>query len=171
MDTSLIIALIGVVSTIAGFFFGRRKRHAETIGYELSHMQKAIQVWKEVADYQSSEIATLRKEIDDLKKELHNVEKMYSEQNKGKSKSIDKIKSEIEASLLEKLAPIITQPIENVVHSNKAVQQETKTAISEAVMELTNIVTSLKEDNTKQFHKFEKKLMKIELQITKNQTQ
>jgi LPXTG-motif cell wall-anchored protein len=62
MDTSVIIALIGVVSTIAGFLFGRRKRHAETIGYELSNMQKAIQVWKEVADYQSSEIASLRKE-------------------------------------------------------------------------------------------------------------
>jgi hypothetical protein len=38
-------------------------------------------------------------------------------------------------------------------------------------MELTSIVTSLKEDNIKQFHDFEKKLMKIELQITKNQKQ
>jgi len=171
MDTSLIIALIGVVSTVCGFLFGRRKRHAETIGYELNNMQKAIQVWKEVAEYQTGEIASLRTEIDNLKKELLNVEKMYREHNSGKTKNIEKLKSEIEASLLEKLAPIITQPIENVVHSNKAVQQETKTAICEAVLELTSIVTSLKEDNTKQFHDFEKKLLKIELQITKNQQQ
>ena len=70
MDTSIIIALIGVVSTVCGFLFGRRKRHAETIGYELNKMQKAIQVWKEVAEYQTGEIASLRTEIDNLKRIL-----------------------------------------------------------------------------------------------------
>ena len=175
METSIIIALLGIISSIAGFMVGRRKRHAEVVGYELSNMQKAIQVWKEVADYQSGEIATLRKEIDDLKKELSNVDLKYRERFAGKTMEarevIKKAKGEIEASLLEKLAPIITQSIENVIHSNKAVQQETKTAISNAVIELTQIVTSLKEDNMRQFHDFEKKLLNIQIQITKNQEQ
>ena len=89
MDTSLIIALIGVVTTVAGFLFGSRKRKAEVVGQELSNMQKAIQVWKEVAEFQTSEIASLRKEIDDLKKELSGVERMYREQHSGKLKAIE----------------------------------------------------------------------------------
>jgi polyhydroxyalkanoate synthesis regulator phasin len=136
-------------------------------------MQQAIQVWKEVAEYQTGEITNFRKEIDQLKKELANVEQKYRERFAGKKTVvhdvIKKAKGEVEASVLEKLAPIITQSIENVVHSNKAVQQETKTAISNAVLELTSIVTSLKENNMQQFHDFEKKLLNIELQITKNQ--
>jgi cell division protein FtsB len=79
MDTSLIIALLGVVSSIAGFLLGRRRRHAEVVGQELSNMQKAIQVWKEVAEYQTTEIATLRREINDLKKEMYGMEQMYRE--------------------------------------------------------------------------------------------
>jgi LPXTG-motif cell wall-anchored protein len=77
MDTSIIVALMGVVSSLAGFLFGRRKRHAEEIGQELSNMQQAIQVWKEVAEYQSGEIAALRTEINHVKKELSDVERMY----------------------------------------------------------------------------------------------
>ena len=77
MDTSLVIAIIGVVSTFTGFVVGRRKRQAEVVGHELSNMQKAIQVWKEVAEYQSGEIAALHKEINDLKKKLTKVEQKY----------------------------------------------------------------------------------------------
>jgi len=122
MDTSLIIALIGVVSTIAGFLFGSRKRQAEAIGYELNNVQKAIQVWKEVAEYQTSEIASLRAEINELKEELNNLEKMHRKQCTGAN-------------------------------------------VTKAVMEFTNIVSSLK-DKTIQFHDLEKN---IELQISKNQ--
>jgi len=124
MDTSLIIALIGVVSTIAGFLFGSRKRQAEAIGYELCNMQKAIQVWKEVAEYQTTEISSLRAEINDLKSELNDLEKMHRKQCTG-------------------------------------------AYIAQAVTELTNIVSSLK-DSTTQFHDLEKN---IELQISKNQKQ
>jgi len=42
-------------------------------------MQKAIQVWKEVAEYQTGEISTLRREIDELKKEMICMERMYRE--------------------------------------------------------------------------------------------
>jgi septal ring factor EnvC (AmiA/AmiB activator) len=79
MDTSLIIAIIGAVSTIAGFFAGRRKRQVEIVGKELDNIQKAIQVWKDVTEYQTDEIVKLREEIDNLKKELSKVEKMYRE--------------------------------------------------------------------------------------------
>jgi len=84
MDTSVIIAILGVVSTFTGFMAGRRKRRAEVIGHELSNMQKAIQVWKEVAEYQSGEIAALHKEINDLKKKLAKVEQKYRERFKEK---------------------------------------------------------------------------------------
>ena len=82
MDTSIIIALLGVVSSFAGYMLGSRRRKAECVGYELNNMQKAIQVWKEVAEYQAVEIATLRREIDDLKKELANIELKYRRQTK-----------------------------------------------------------------------------------------
>jgi len=85
MDTSLIIALLGIVSSISGFMLGRRKRQAEVVGQELSNMQKAIQVWKEVAEYQSGEIASLHKEIDALKRKLAKVEEKYRERFKEKS--------------------------------------------------------------------------------------
>ena len=77
MDTSVIIALLGVVSSVSSFMFGRRKRHVEVVGQELSNMQKAIQVWKDVAEYQTGEIATLRGEINNLKKELLEIERLY----------------------------------------------------------------------------------------------
>ena len=77
MDTSIIIALLGIVSSVTSFMFGRRKRQAEVVGHELSNMQKAIQVWKEVAEYQTGEISTLRGEINNMKKELADVERLY----------------------------------------------------------------------------------------------
>ena len=85
MDTSVIIAILGIVSSFSGFMLGRRKRQAEVVGQELSNMQKAIQVWKEVAEYQSGEIAALHKEIDALKKKLAKVEEKYRERFKEKS--------------------------------------------------------------------------------------
>jgi len=81
MDTSLIIALLGILSSIVGFLFGRRKHHAETVGNELENMQKAIQVWKEVAEYQTAEISTLRGEINELKRELSGVERLFRNQS------------------------------------------------------------------------------------------
>jgi hypothetical protein len=79
IDKSIIIALIGIVSSIVGFLAGRRKRHIEIVGGELDNIKKAIQVWKEVTEYQSDEIAKLRLDIGELKKELAGVEKMYRE--------------------------------------------------------------------------------------------
>ena len=79
MDASVVIALLGIASSFISFMFGRRQRHAKTVGQELSNMQQAIQVWKEVAEYQTSEIATLRKEINDMKKEMYDVERKYRE--------------------------------------------------------------------------------------------
>ena len=80
MDTSVIIALLGIASSIAGFMFGSRKRHAETVGSELENMQKAIQVWKEVAEYQTEEISTLRGEINEFKRQLTGVERLFRNQ-------------------------------------------------------------------------------------------
>jgi hypothetical protein len=80
MDTSIIIAFLGIVSSIVGFIFGRRKRHVEVVGPELSNMQQAIQVWKEVAEYQTGEISTLRNEINELKRQLSGVERLFRHQ-------------------------------------------------------------------------------------------
>ena len=79
METSVIIALLGIASSIGSFMAGRRKRHADAVGQELSNMQKAIHVWKEVAEYQTREITKLRMEIEELKKELSKVEQKYRE--------------------------------------------------------------------------------------------
>jgi septal ring factor EnvC (AmiA/AmiB activator) len=80
METSVIIALIGLITSIGGFHAGRRMRRAETVGKELDNMQKAIQQWKDIAEYQTGEICALRKEIDALKKEISSVERMHREQ-------------------------------------------------------------------------------------------
>jgi len=80
-----ITAITGLVSSFAGFFFGHRKRRVETTGDELRNMQLVIQVWREVADSQSAEVATLRTEIVALRKEM---KEMHRETESLKSEII-----------------------------------------------------------------------------------
>jgi hypothetical protein len=79
MNTSIIIALIGLLTSIGGYLAGRRMRRAETVGKELDNMQKAIREWKSIAEYQTEEICTLRCEINALKTEILNMERLYRE--------------------------------------------------------------------------------------------
>lgn len=80
MDISaIIIAVLGAGGTFGGFFFGRRTRQAVAVGQELDNMQKAISTWKEIVEFQSKEVIDLRSEINNLKKELINVEHKYIE--------------------------------------------------------------------------------------------
>jgi hypothetical protein len=79
MDTTVIIAVIGLLTSIGGYLAGRRMHRAETVGRELDNMQKAIREWKSIAEYQTEEICTLRREINALKTEILNMERLYRE--------------------------------------------------------------------------------------------
>jgi septal ring factor EnvC (AmiA/AmiB activator) len=78
MDTSIIVAIIGTGTTfiagVFGFIFGGRRRKAEVVGIEMDNMQKAISSWKEIVDYQTTEIITLRSEITALRSQIGKLE-------------------------------------------------------------------------------------------------
>lgn len=70
--------LIPILTTIAGafsgWFFGRRKQQAEAVMNELETVEKAVSIWRQIAQdlqkemaSQSEQIAKMRTEIDALR--------------------------------------------------------------------------------------------------------
>lgn len=66
MDTSLIVALLGVVVSVISWFAGRSERKVKIRSIELDNVKK---VW-EIVNYQTSQIEELQKEVISLRNEI-----------------------------------------------------------------------------------------------------
>lgn len=69
MDKSLIIAVIGLAGTIVAYIFGRGKAVAETKKTELDAVEKAIAIWRRLAEDLSGKVTALQVEVDKLREE------------------------------------------------------------------------------------------------------
>jgi predicted RNase H-like nuclease (RuvC/YqgF family) len=77
--TELIIAIIGLFTTIIGSFItwlvSRRKNNAEVNALELQNAQQVVNLWKDLYDELNKKVIGLEEEIAKLREELENIEK------------------------------------------------------------------------------------------------
>ena len=65
-----------IISGISGFFgwlVGRGKEKVEIQGSEITNVQEAIKIWREMATDMKAEVAELKEKIDTLTTEVHTL--------------------------------------------------------------------------------------------------
>lgn len=91
--TTLLAPIITtIVGAFAGWFFGRRKQQAEAVMNELETVEKAVAIWRQIAqdlkaemELQSKQILSLRTEVEELRKDnaglLQELKRIKKNQN------------------------------------------------------------------------------------------
>lgn len=69
MDNGIIIAVAGLATTVVAYVFGRGKAAAETKKTELDAVEKAITIWRQLAEDLSAKVTALQVEVDKLREE------------------------------------------------------------------------------------------------------
>jgi predicted RNase H-like nuclease (RuvC/YqgF family) len=72
------VIMPAIVSAITGFFgwiIGRRKENVEIQGTEITNVQEAIKIWREMATDMKEEVEELKHKIDLLTTEVHTLRK------------------------------------------------------------------------------------------------
>lgn len=65
-----------IISAFTGFFgwlIGRNKEKVEIQGSEITNVQEAIKIWREMATDMKAEVAELKEKIDTLTTEVHTL--------------------------------------------------------------------------------------------------
>lgn len=69
-----------IVPSITGFFgalvtwlFGRKKEGVEVQSTEITNVQEAIKIWREMATDLKAEVADLKEKVETLTTEIHNL--------------------------------------------------------------------------------------------------
>ncbi len=71
---NIIEGLIGAGGgTIIGFVAGRRKENAEVKGTELDNIEKAVKMWREMAEELKGQVEDLSQKVDTLMAEVHDL--------------------------------------------------------------------------------------------------
>ena len=83
MTTEVIIALIGVLSTITGswtsWFFARKKYNSEVDNNLIENMQKSLEFYKKLSDDNKSRLDEALKRNDQLEKEMFQLRQQVFE--------------------------------------------------------------------------------------------
>lgn len=93
IETLLIPFLTSIAGAFSGWFFGRRKQTAEAVQSELESVEKAVSIWREIAQdlkkemaeqgvqiqKLQDEVATLRRDNARLLSELKQIKKAQNE--------------------------------------------------------------------------------------------
>ena len=71
MDIQIILGILALAGTASGYLFGKRKNRADAQGSELDNVDKAVTIWRKLAEdlekKMTSEIDSLRKENEELR--------------------------------------------------------------------------------------------------------
>ncbi len=67
--------IISFITALITWGFTRKKQEQETISTELDNVEKATQIWRELAQDLKKQIDQLQKEMNELKKEVHTYRK------------------------------------------------------------------------------------------------
>jgi septal ring factor EnvC (AmiA/AmiB activator) len=94
IETLFIPFLTSIAGAFSGWFFGRRKQTAEAVQSELESVEKAVSIWREIAQdlkkemaeqgvqiqKLQNEVATLRRDNARLLTELKQIKKVQNQQ-------------------------------------------------------------------------------------------
>lgn len=95
LETLLIPTILTFLAGFSGWFFGRRKQTAEAVQSELTSVEQAVTIWREIAQdlkkelteqgvqiqKLQDEIATLRRDNARLLSELKQIKRVQSQQS------------------------------------------------------------------------------------------
>lgn len=77
--------LTPIVTLIGGFILGKRKRNAEAVLTEVETIDKAITIWRQLAQDLKKEVDDLRNIVEDLKEENEKLKFEISELKNSRS--------------------------------------------------------------------------------------
>jgi predicted RNase H-like nuclease (RuvC/YqgF family) len=66
-------AIISSITGIFGWFVGKNKEQVEIQGSEITNVQEAIKIWREMATDMKAEVAELKEKIELLTTEVHTL--------------------------------------------------------------------------------------------------
>jgi predicted RNase H-like nuclease (RuvC/YqgF family) len=72
-DEVIIPAITGFFGALVTWLFGRKKEGVEVQGTEITNVQEAIKIWREMATDLKAEVADLKDKVDTLTTEIHNL--------------------------------------------------------------------------------------------------
>jgi predicted RNase H-like nuclease (RuvC/YqgF family) len=73
-DKDLVIpGLFSALSGLFGWLIGRKKENVEIQGSEITNVQEAIKIWREMATDMKAEVADLKEKVETLTTEIHNL--------------------------------------------------------------------------------------------------
>jgi regulator of replication initiation timing len=72
-DEVIVPALTGFFGALVTWLFGRKKEKIEVESSEITNVQEAIKIWREMATDLKSEVAELKIKVDSLTTEIHNL--------------------------------------------------------------------------------------------------
>lgn len=70
MTESVILATIGLISTVLGYFYGRKKSNAEVKALETDNDKEIFSTYKTELEYFSTQLELCRNEIKELRTEI-----------------------------------------------------------------------------------------------------
>lgn len=69
----LIPATTGLFGSLVTWLFGRKKEKIEVQSSEITNVQEAIKIWREMATDLKAEVADLKDKVESLTTEIHNL--------------------------------------------------------------------------------------------------
>jgi len=73
-DKDLILpSLFSAIAGIFGWLVGKRKENVEVQGNEITNVQEAIKIWREMATDMKAEVADLKEKVETLTTEIHTL--------------------------------------------------------------------------------------------------
>ena len=72
-EAIVIPGVTGLFGSLITWLFGRKKEKIEVESSEITNVQEAIKIWREMATDLKSEVAELKIKVDSLTTEIHNL--------------------------------------------------------------------------------------------------
>ena len=69
----IVPALTGFFGALVTWLFGRKKEGVEVQSTEITNVQEAIKIWREMATDLKAEVADLKDKVETLTTEIHNL--------------------------------------------------------------------------------------------------
>ena len=72
-DEVILPAITGFFGALVTWLFGRKKEGVEVQSTEITNVQEAIKIWREMATDLKAEVADLKEKVESLTNEIHSL--------------------------------------------------------------------------------------------------